>query len=138
MGQLIHNSMVVIRKTVSSTVSALLCCRPNKYSTRTKRSVSAALLAPSCIWICSRIYQSNKTVKTYSLISDNGQVYHWGYGPACGSNDNIFTPTRVDGLERIIKVAAGDSHSVALSADGKIFAWGSNEKVPLCTFLYHI
>ena len=65
------------------------------------------------------------------VVLDEGKVYHWGYGPACGCNENIFTPTEVISLysERIEKVAAGDSHSLALSSYGILFAWGDNSKV---------
>lgn len=33
--------------------------------------------------------------------------------------------TRID-LPPIIDIAAGESHSVAVSADGRLFTWGAN------------
>ena len=32
-------------------------------------------------------------------------------------------------FEGIVKLAGGDSHSVALSMDGTVFAWGSTQQV---------
>ncbi len=29
-------------------------------------------------------------------------------------------------LQRVVKIAAGSFHTVALTADGKVFAWGDN------------
>lgn len=34
-------------------------------------------------------------------------------------------PGKVDGLPTIIQVCAGDSHTAALSDDGRVFAWGN-------------
>ena len=34
-------------------------------------------------------------------------------------------PGKVDGLPKIVQVCAGDSHTAALSADGRVFAWGN-------------
>ena len=69
-------------------------------------------------------------------MSDEEDIYQWGYGPACGYDKDIFTPVIVvgDEFEKIKKIAAGDSHSLALSTDGTIFAWGSNNKVNVSSF----
>jgi alpha-tubulin suppressor-like RCC1 family protein len=36
-------------------------------------------------------------------------------------------PVQVIGLKNVVAVAAGDNHSLSLSADGRVFAWGGNE-----------
>lgn len=69
------------------------------------------------------------------VLSDNGQVYAWGgnsHGElGDGTTADSAVPALVKGpggegfLENIIAVSAGESHSVALGADGTVFAWGS-------------
>lgn len=34
-------------------------------------------------------------------------------------------PGKVDGLPKIVQVCAGDSHTAALSEDGRLYAWGN-------------
>ncbi|WP_308638950.1 RCC1 domain-containing protein [Paenibacillus silvisoli] len=42
--------------------------------------------------------------------------------------DKLFTePMQVLGLKDVIQVAAGDNHSVAVTSDGTVWAWGGNE-----------
>lgn len=36
------------------------------------------------------------------------------------------TPQRVVGLERIVRLACGDSHSLTVDRDGRLFCWGAN------------
>ncbi|XP_065057220.1 uncharacterized protein LOC135685268 isoform X1 [Rhopilema esculentum] len=63
-------------------------------------------------------------------LSEEGDVYNWGYGPGCGSGDDLLYPSLVHGVEEmLVSLAAGDSHSVAVSINGNIFAWGSNKEV---------
>ena len=38
----------------------------------------------------------------------------------------ILKPTRLNILERIVKVDAGSDFTIALTEDGKLYAWGSN------------
>lgn len=34
-------------------------------------------------------------------------------------------PGKVDGLPTVVQVCAGDSHTAALSEDGRVYAWGN-------------
>ena|GEM_PF-5122727 len=45
-----------------------------------------------------------------------------------GSRAPHLVPTFVPGLENVIQVAAGDAHSVALLANGQVWAWGRNDE----------
>lgn len=68
------------------------------------------------------------------LVSD-GHVYGWGrddYGQL-GDDSTLQsnTPVAVDttgtfGAKTIVAISAGHTHSLALSSDGKLFAWGNN------------
>jgi alpha-tubulin suppressor-like RCC1 family protein len=69
------------------------------------------------------------------LLTADGSVFAWGYnfwgqlGNGTTTTSNV--PVRVNSTgalagRRITAIAAGDVHSLALSADGSVFAWGSN------------
>jgi len=65
-------------------------------------------------------------------VTRDGQVYAWGRNDAgqlgngrFGIGEKTDKPARVEGLTGIIAVAAGWDHSLALSKDGKVYAWGS-------------
>lgn len=70
------------------------------------------------------------------LLSDQGQVYSLGenYSGQLGllfvdKKSRALQPQHVKALEssEIIQIACGGSHSLALSKDGKLFSWGSNQ-----------
>lgn len=43
------------------------------------------------------------------------------------SSKQIWTPVRVQGLERVRLIAVGAFHNLALLEDGILWAWGNNE-----------
>jgi len=58
-------------------------------------------------------------------------LYTWGFGPCLGITAGETTsllPQLVEDLAavRIIDVAVGDSHVLALTHDSEVLAWGSN------------
>jgi E3 ubiquitin-protein ligase HERC2 len=73
-------------------------------------------------------------------VDTEGDVFTWGWGGsflfgpgALGHGDTISQPFPAlvealsDAGERIVGVAAGRTHSLALSGDGKVFSWGNGE-----------
>ena len=72
----------------------------------------------------------------HSLAVDRtGHVFGWGensYGETGNGSSGYLQvqirPALVPELSGIIDVQAGQSHSVALTTDGSVFAWGSNWK----------
>lgn len=70
-------------------------------------------------------------------LSSGGNVLAWGsnfdgaIGNGCSSSGSpywaVVPPVQVTGLPRIVAVAAGATHSLALAADGTVWAWGRNE-----------
>src|SRR5581483_5454341 len=73
--------------------------------------------------------------ESHSLaVTTDGSVWAWGGNGSGqlgdGTTTDRATPARVGGLERVTPVAAGGgpygSHSLALDADGTVWAWGDN------------
>ncbi|XP_076041418.1 RCC1 and BTB domain-containing protein 1-like isoform X2 [Oratosquilla oratoria] len=65
-------------------------------------------------------------------VMDNGEVYGWGYNSngqlGLGNSVNQHNPCRVAALEGLVitKIVCGYSHTLALSDEGGLWAWGSN------------
>jgi alpha-tubulin suppressor-like RCC1 family protein len=99
--------------------------------------------------ICSHLPDNEKAVAVASgeeftaALTKAGHVYTWGYpehrgyGVALGLGEGrspVRTPTLV-GFPVDVKVdaiAAGSYHVLALTDEGEIYAWGSNEYGQLC------
>uniref|UniRef100_A0A6Q2X8V2 BTB domain-containing protein n=1 Tax=Esox lucius TaxID=8010 RepID=A0A6Q2X8V2_ESOLU len=71
--------------------------------------------------------------QTSSLaVVQNGEVYGWGYNGngqlGLGNNGNQLTPCRLVGLQglRVLQIASGYAHSLALTDEGLLYAWGAN------------
>ena len=75
--------------------------------------------------------------EAHGLALRNGTVWSWGGNNVgqlgLGNNDfaNRSTPSQVPGLSNIVAIAAGQYHSLALRADGTVFAWGTNSAFQL-------
>ncbi|XP_030832727.1 probable E3 ubiquitin-protein ligase HERC1 isoform X3 [Strongylocentrotus purpuratus] len=64
-------------------------------------------------------------------LTSTGQVYAWGHGAClgCGSSEAIsLRPKLVEDLQftRIVDIACGDSHCLALTHDNEVYGWGNN------------
>jgi alpha-tubulin suppressor-like RCC1 family protein len=76
-------------------------------------------------------------------VKDDGTVWAWGYNymgqlgqggvslndqgiVSIGSEADSYNPAIVNGISDAVAVAAGGSHSVALTRDGSVWTWGSN------------
>jgi E3 ubiquitin-protein ligase HERC4 len=67
-------------------------------------------------------------------ITKKGELYSWGANTdgqlGLGHKQESETPTKIDGLpsgEKIVDVACGHSHVLALTSKGHIYSWGNNE-----------
>ncbi|XP_007491506.1 regulator of chromosome condensation isoform X1 [Monodelphis domestica] len=64
-------------------------------------------------------------------LGKSGQVYTFGCNDegALGRDTSVegseTVPGRVDLSEKVVQVSAGDSHTAALTEDGRVFLWGS-------------
>ncbi|XP_023695221.1 RCC1 and BTB domain-containing protein 2 isoform X3 [Paramormyrops kingsleyae] len=65
-------------------------------------------------------------------ILDNGEAYSWGYNCngqlGLGNNGNQQTPCRIAALQgiNVVQIACGYAHTLALTDEGLIYAWGAN------------
>lgn len=66
-------------------------------------------------------------------VTGDGDLYVFGHNGYCqlgnGSTSTLQTPTLLAtgfGGKKIIEVAAGSHHSLALTSEGEIYAWGQN------------
>lgn len=74
--------------------------------------------------------------KEHSLaVCHKGRVFAWGAGSEgqLGTGDfkeTTFIPSKIKALTdiKIIQVACGHYHSLALSADSQVFSWGKNSQ----------
>jgi len=82
--------------------------------------------------------QQTAVGKSHSIaLSEKGEVFTWGFGGSSfqqgalghGNKDTQTTPKQVKALEKqkVIQVAAGHHHSLALTADGQVYSWGNGE-----------
>lgn len=65
-----------------------------------------------------------------AALADDGTVYTWGFFTGQGTTSSIKFPNQVKDssgagvLSNIVAISAGSDFTLALSADGKVFAWG--------------
>ncbi len=64
-------------------------------------------------------------------LNSNGNVFAWGYNGngelGNGTTTNSTTPVQTTGITgTVTAIAAGADHSLALTSDGKVWAWGWN------------
>jgi alpha-tubulin suppressor-like RCC1 family protein len=66
-------------------------------------------------------------------LKSDGTVWAWGdnWAGACAynplDNDNSY-PIQVQGLQDVVAISAGNFLSLALKADGTVWAWGNNDQ----------
>ena len=70
-------------------------------------------------------------VRTWTVVPV--QAFGWGYGPGvadgAGSSREVPTAALTTGAlagQKVIYLSGGQSHTLALTSDGKLFAWGLN------------
>eukprot|EP00478_Filoreta_tenera_P000227 GABV01000227.1.p1 GENE.GABV01000227.1~~GABV01000227.1.p1 ORF type:complete len:534 (-),score=98.57 GABV01000227.1:3-1604(-) len=80
------------------------------------------------------ICQSAAGIRHSLFLLSDGSVWGCGYARSgeLGAGSDVrsqYWPTRIAALDehRIVRIAAGSHHSVALSDDGRVFTWGMNK-----------
>ncbi|XP_063067655.1 RCC1 and BTB domain-containing protein 1 [Engraulis encrasicolus] len=65
-------------------------------------------------------------------VVDNGEVYGWGYNGngqlGLGNNGNMLVPSRLVALQGfcVQQISSGYAHTLALTDEGLLYAWGAN------------
>ena len=82
--------------------------------------------------------QSIRTVvaseKVSGAVSDTGDLFTWGhgYGEMLGhrEHDTVRTPRQVDGIDGVVAVAFGASHTIIVTRDCSVFSIGYSVFIP--------
>ncbi|KPU44461.1 N-acetylmuramoyl-L-alanine amidase LytC precursor [Oxobacter pfennigii] len=75
-----------------------------------------------------QVYQKVEMSGGYALaLKTDGTVWFWGYEirPDQGGWARS-RPGKIEGLNEIVSISAGDSHAAALKEDGTVWSWGNN------------
>nr|XP_026484631.1 probable E3 ubiquitin-protein ligase HERC2 isoform X1 [Vanessa tameamea] len=73
----------------------------------------------------------------HAALTDGGQVYTWGKGDGHrlghGTVESIKIPKLVEALQgiKIVDLSLGISHGIALSSEGVLYAWGTQERAQI-------
>jgi len=93
----------------------------------TEQQSTPALVAGLCFETVASVACGGKHC---AAITNDGKVYTWGTG-FCGqlghgNGESKAAPTLVEGLAGVAvkEVSCGETHNVALSADGSVYVWG--------------
>ncbi|AWP11407.1 putative E3 ubiquitin-protein ligase HERC2-like [Scophthalmus maximus] len=68
-------------------------------------------------------------------LTKDGKVYTWGKGDnqrlGHGTDEHVRYPKLLDSLQgkKVVDVAVGSTHCLALTDDGEVHSWGSNDKL---------
>ena len=66
-------------------------------------------------------------------ITADGALWSWGYGGSGqlghGDQQEQLLPKKIEAFagRRVVAVSAGETHSIAITADGAVFTWGKGE-----------
>ncbi|XP_073936908.1 regulator of chromosome condensation isoform X2 [Castor canadensis] len=86
---------------------------------------------PALVPILEAVVQAEAGGMHTVCLSKSGQVYSFGCNDegALGRDTSVegseMVPGKVELQEKVIQVSAGDSHTAALTEDGRVFLWGS-------------
>ena len=67
------------------------------------------------------------------VVTKEGEVYSFGNGRmgqlGHGDSNSQLLPKRVEGLQgrRVTQISAGRQHALALTENGRVYAWGNGE-----------
>ncbi|XP_043284859.1 RCC1 and BTB domain-containing protein 1-like isoform X3 [Venturia canescens] len=66
-------------------------------------------------------------------LTEKGEIYSWGHNGFCelgnGSSNQVSTPAKIEtnlADKVVVEIACGSHHSLALTNEGEVYAWGQN------------
>ena len=79
-----------------------------------------------------RVVQVDLGSEHSAAITEDGSLWLWGYNGDFNvgygdRQENINVPRKLDGLDDVISVALGPFNSAAITDDGSLWTWGSND-----------
>ncbi|XP_063091963.1 regulator of chromosome condensation isoform X2 [Cavia porcellus] len=86
---------------------------------------------PALVPIPEEVVQAEAGGMHTVCLSKSGQIYSFGCNDegALGRDTSVegseMVPGKVELQEKVVQVSAGDSHTAALTEDGRVFLWGS-------------
>ncbi|XP_040835640.1 regulator of chromosome condensation isoform X1 [Ochotona curzoniae] len=86
---------------------------------------------PALVPIPEEVVQAEAGGMHTVCLSKSGQVYSFGcndegaLGRDTSAEGSETVPGKVELQEKVVQVSAGDSHTAALTEDGRVFLWGS-------------
>nr|XP_028594501.1 regulator of chromosome condensation [Podarcis muralis]XP_028594502.1 regulator of chromosome condensation [Podarcis muralis] len=86
---------------------------------------------PALLQLPEKIIQAEAGGVHTVCLSETGQIYTFGcndegaLGRDTSEEGSDFLPGLVDLKEKVVQVSAGDSHTAALTDDGRVFIWGA-------------
>jgi alpha-tubulin suppressor-like RCC1 family protein len=108
---------------------------PDEIAESVSKDKRTVLLKPRVLKVPSesRVVRINAGQWHSCAITETGELFTWGVGYqgrlGHGDKEACYVPTKVTGeLEgkKVIDVACGSFHTVALTADGGVYCWGDN------------
>ncbi|EGW01158.1 regulator of chromosome condensation isoform X2 [Cricetulus griseus] len=86
---------------------------------------------PALVTVLQDVVQAEAGGMHTVCLSQSGQVYSFGcndegaLGRDTSAEGSEMVPGKVELQEKVVQVSAGDSHTAALTEDGRVFLWGS-------------
>ncbi|CAM2104847.1 unnamed protein product [Caretta caretta] len=86
---------------------------------------------PALVQLPEKIVQAEAGGMHTVCLSETGKIYSFGcndegaLGRDTSEEGSETTPGLVELQEKVVQVSAGDSHTAALTEDGRVFLWGS-------------
>ncbi|XP_067167538.1 regulator of chromosome condensation isoform X2 [Apteryx mantelli] len=86
---------------------------------------------PALVQLSEMIVQAEAGGMHTVCLSETGKIYTFGcndegaLGRDTSAEGSEMKPGEVDLQEKVVQVSAGDSHTAALTDDGRVFVWGS-------------
>ncbi|WP_434383295.1 RCC1 repeat-containing protein [Melittangium boletus] len=103
----------------------------NNFAGQLGQGTTSARLPPVRVAQLSDVVDVRAGAYYVLALRADGSVWGWGSNwdaalDATAPQESVLVPRRVSGLTRVVGLAPGETHSLALRADGSVWSWGVN------------